>query len=67
MTQNDTMRASDNGAARHPDKTRRLQRKRRVKRGIVASYIHELSGRHREGAAGLEPAAQEAVEPAPAG
>jgi len=26
---------------------RRLQLKRRVKRGIVAGYIHELSARHR--------------------
>ena len=27
---------------------RRLQLKRRVKRGIVAGYIHELSARHQE-------------------
>jgi len=25
-----------------------LARKRRVKRGIIASYIHEISGRHAE-------------------
>ncbi len=67
MTQNDTSRAAENGTLRHPDKTRRLQRKRRVKRGIVASYIHELSERHRDGAAGLEPAVPEVVAPAPAG
>ena len=28
------------------DQTRRIQQKRRVKRGIVAGYIHELSERH---------------------
>jgi hypothetical protein len=75
MTQNDssrtagngTLRPNDTGTPRNPDKTRRLQRKRRVKRGVVASYIHELSERHREGPAGREPAPQEAVEPAPAG
>ena len=27
---------------------RRIQRKRRVKRGIVAGYIHELSERHND-------------------
>lgn len=27
-------------------KTPHLARKRRVKRGIIASYIHEISGRH---------------------
>jgi hypothetical protein len=25
-----------------------LARKRRIKRGIIASYIHEISGRHAE-------------------
>ena len=30
---------------------RRLQLKRRVKRGIVASYLHELSARHHADAA----------------
>jgi hypothetical protein len=29
------------------DATKRQQRRRRVKRGLVASYIHEISGRHR--------------------
>jgi hypothetical protein len=29
------------------EEARRLQLGRRVKRGIVASYIHELSARHR--------------------
>jgi len=28
------------------EEARRLQVKRRVKRGIVAGYIHELSARH---------------------
>lgn len=28
-------------------RARRLQLKRRAKRGIVASYIHEISARHR--------------------
>ena len=27
---------------------RRIQRKRRIKRGIVAGYIHELSERHND-------------------
>jgi hypothetical protein len=76
MTQNDSsrtagngaLRPSDNGTLRPADKTRKLQRKRRVKRGIVASYLHELSPRHREGAAAaLEPAVHEVAEPASAG
>jgi hypothetical protein len=28
-------------------RARRLQLKRRAKRGLVASYIHEISARHR--------------------
>jgi hypothetical protein len=28
------------------DATKRQQRRRRVKRGLVASYIREISGRH---------------------
>lgn len=28
--------------------TRRVQQRRRIKRGIVAGYIHELSERHGE-------------------
>jgi hypothetical protein len=35
-------------------------RRRRVKRGIVASYIHDISRRHRDGQAPLAP------EPVPA-
>jgi hypothetical protein len=75
MTQNDSsrtagngaLRPSDNGAPYPADKTRRLQRKRRVKRGIVASYLHELSPRHRaDAAAALEPAVQEVAAPASA-
>ena len=37
-----------------------LQQRRRVKRGIVASYIHEISERHN----GADPHAQD-VSPAP--
>ncbi len=32
------------------DPRRGHQQRRRVKRGIVASYIHEISGRHRASA-----------------
>jgi hypothetical protein len=35
---------------------RRKQQHRRVKRGIVASYIHQLSERHGENALPREPA-----------
>ena len=31
---------------------RRLDRRRRVKRGVVAGYIHEISARHRLTAGG---------------
>jgi hypothetical protein len=41
---------------------RRLQLKRRVKRGIVASYIHQLSERHNENAGPKERAV---IAPAP--
>jgi hypothetical protein len=39
-----------------------LQLRRRVKRGIVASYIHDLSERHRSPDAGVHDGAGEAVE-----
>ena len=39
---------------------RRLQLKRRAKRGLVASYIHEISGRHRNGS---EPRVDKPVQP----
>jgi hypothetical protein len=35
-------------AAAHDPTTLPIARKRRVKRGIIASYIHEISGRHAE-------------------
>jgi hypothetical protein len=34
------------GSPLDPDSARRLQVGRRVKRGVVAGYIHELSARH---------------------
>jgi hypothetical protein len=44
-----------------------IARKRRVKRGIIASYIHDISGRHAEArsAAGPGPEAPRAAGPAP--
>ncbi|HEY7621233.1 MAG TPA: hypothetical protein VH834_15755 [Solirubrobacteraceae bacterium] len=39
---------------------RRVQRHRRIKRGIVASYIHQISDRHNDAAAD-EPLAAEAM------
>jgi hypothetical protein len=39
-----------------PAARRRKQQHRRVKRGIVASYIHELSERHSENAVAKEQA-----------
>ena len=35
-------------SAAHDPATLPIARKRRVKRGIIASYIHEISGRHAE-------------------
>jgi hypothetical protein len=40
--------------------TRHLQLRRRVKRGIVAGYIHELSARHRQDGTG-KPERREAL------
>ena len=44
------------------DAVRPLQLRRRVKRGVVASYIHELSERHRGADARVHDGAPEAVE-----
>jgi hypothetical protein len=44
--------------------TRRVQQHRRIKRGIVASYIHQISERHNEAAADERLAAEAVVEPA---
>jgi hypothetical protein len=37
---------NESGTPVDADSVRPLQQRRRVKRGIVASYIHELSERH---------------------
>jgi hypothetical protein len=44
-----------------------LARKRRVKRGIIASYIHDISGRHAEArsATSADPETPRAADPAP--
>jgi hypothetical protein len=48
--------------------TRPLALRRRVKRGIVASYIHDISERHNNGGKAREPLRPEAaVEPARGG
>jgi hypothetical protein len=44
------------------DTARPLQLRRRVKRGIVASYIHELSERHQGVDARVHDGAPEALE-----
>lgn len=44
---------------------KRLQLGRRVKRGIVAGYIHELSARHQAGAAREAVRREAAVATAP--
>ncbi len=46
------------------DRARRLQLKRRVKRGVVASYIHQLSQRHSENAARKDTAVDPVLQPA---
>jgi hypothetical protein len=48
-------------------KTRPLALRRRVKRGIVASYIHDISGRHKNGDAREAQRPEAAVEPSRAG
>jgi hypothetical protein len=45
-----------------PTRTRRIQLKRRAKRGVVATYIHEISGRRRNGSA---PAVDKPTQPIP--
>jgi hypothetical protein len=44
-----------------------IARKRRIKRGIIASYIHEISGRHAEArsATGADQETPRAARPAP--
>ena len=43
---------------------RHIQQHRRVKRGIVASYIHQISERHNDDAADERLAAEAVAEPA---
>jgi hypothetical protein len=38
-------------AVEETTRARRIQLKRRAKRGLVATYIHEISGRRRDAAA----------------
>ncbi len=38
-------------AVQDATRARRIQLKRRAKHGLVASYIHEISGRRRNGSA----------------
>jgi hypothetical protein len=45
------------------DSVKRVQRRRRVKRGLVASYIHEISERHNP----RGPRSKGLVEAAPGG
>jgi hypothetical protein len=47
-----------------PRFTKPVGRPRRVKRGIVAAYIHEISARHRDAAATI-PATTTTPEPLP--
>jgi hypothetical protein len=50
------------------DRARRLQLKRRAKRGLVATYIHEISGRRRNGTpARVDKPAHALAEPSPRG
>ena len=43
---------------------RRTQQHRRIKRGIVASYIHQISERHNDDAADERLATEAVAEPA---
>ena len=43
-----------------------IARKRRVKRGIIASYIHDISGRHAEARSSADHEQPRAASPAPA-
>ena len=48
-----------------PTRARRLQLKRRAKHGLVATYIHEISGRRRNGTEGhVDEAVQTVAEAA---
>jgi hypothetical protein len=55
----DTRTPTEAAAAR-----RLKQQHRRVKRGIVASYIHEISERHNDGAVPEEVAAEAVLDSA---
>jgi hypothetical protein len=55
-------------AVQDPTRARRLQLKRRAKHGLVATYIHEISGRRRNGIEGhVDKAVQTVAEPATPG
>jgi len=48
-----------------PSRVRRLQLKRRAKHGLVATYIHDISGRRRNGVTDrVDKAPQALPEPA---
>jgi hypothetical protein len=49
-------------ALQDPTRARRLQLKRRAKHGLVATYIHEISGRRRNG---VEARVDKPVQPVP--
>ena len=52
-------------AVQDPIRARRIQLKRRAKHGLVATYIHEISGRRRNGStARVDKAPQPIPEPA---
>jgi hypothetical protein len=52
-------------AVQDPTRARRLQLKRRAKHGLVATYIHEISGRRRNGTEDhVDKAVQTVAEPA---
>jgi hypothetical protein len=54
-------------SAAHDPATLPIARKRRIKRGIIASYIHEISGRHADArsAASADQEKPRAASPAP--
>jgi len=55
-------------AVHDPTRARRLQLKRRAKHGLVATYIHEISGRRRNGTEGhVDKAVQTVAEAATPG
>jgi hypothetical protein len=60
-----TLTETTTRAVQEATRARRIQLKRRAKRGIVASYIHEISARHRnEGAPRVDKPVQPTPEPA---